>query len=112
MTSVHIECTQCGSEDYQLLDPKTGEVQCRYCRKRWIVLELVQKTQTEKYLIEQAKQPRVIMDNTTETDKQLMGMISGVLGLGGCVKRIFSLVIGLIILVVLIIVAVTFFKNM
>ena len=94
MTKVDIECVQCGSNEYQLLDPKTGEVLCPYCRNRWIVLELVRKTETEKFLAEQAKQPRVIMDNTTETDKKLMDMFLGIGkgALGGLINRVLSII--------------------
>jgi uncharacterized Zn finger protein (UPF0148 family) len=77
MATVEVQCSQCGSGEYQLLDAKTGEVICRYCRNKWVVPELVVKSETEKFLEQQAKQPRVIQDNSTETDRQLMEMVSG-----------------------------------
>jgi uncharacterized Zn finger protein (UPF0148 family) len=81
MAAIEVSCSQCGSGEYRLIDARTGEVMCLYCRNRWIIPELVQKTETEKYLIEQAKQPRVTYDNTSETDKQLMSAVSGLAGI-------------------------------
>jgi uncharacterized Zn finger protein (UPF0148 family) len=80
MTAIEISCSQCGSNEYRLVNARTGEVVCQYCRNQWIVPELVQKSETEKFLEQQAQQPRVIYDNTTETDKQLMGMITSLAG--------------------------------
>lgn len=84
MATVDVQCSQCGSGEYQLLDAKTGEVVCRYCRNKWIVPELVVKSETEKFLEEQAKQPRIIQDNSTETDKQLMEIVSSLTRASGC----------------------------
>ncbi|MDR1796472.1 MAG: hypothetical protein LBR44_03360 [Clostridiales Family XIII bacterium] len=83
---IDIKCDQCGADEYQLLDPKTGEVRCAYCRNRWIVPELIVKTETEKFLEEQSKRPVVVQDNSTETDQELMRMVSGLAagGLAGC----------------------------
>ena len=106
MAATKIECSQCGSHDYQLLDSSTGEVMCPFCRSHWTVPSLIQKTETEKFLELQSQQPRVVSDNTTETDKQLMSMLSGVFNLGGCLKRITSIVAGIIAIVVLVIVAI------
>jgi len=82
MAQTEITCSKCGSGEYQLLNAQTGEVTCRYCHNQWIVSALIRKTETEKFLEEQAKQPRIIQDNTTETDKQLMDMVSGLAGAG------------------------------
>jgi uncharacterized Zn finger protein (UPF0148 family) len=76
MSAIEVSCSQCGSGEYQLVNARTGEVSCRYCRNQWIVPELAQKTETEKFLERQAQQPRVTYDNSSETDKQLMGMIT------------------------------------
>ena len=82
-------CSRCGAEEYRLLDPKTGEVVCSYCRNRWIMPALIHQTETEKFLAEQAKQPRIIADNTTETDKQLMDAVTSVarVATGGFLSR-------------------------
>ena len=99
-----------------MLNPKTGEVQCPYCRKRWIVPALIQKSETEKYLEEQSKQPRVIVDNTTETDKQLMNMLSGLVGfpnaVGNAVRRIATAAIGCLFVVIIIILAIVFIPQL
>jgi hypothetical protein len=52
-----------------------------YCRNQWIVPALAHKSETEKYLVEQAKQPRVILDNSSETDRQMMNAVSGLTSL-------------------------------
>ncbi|MDR2036139.1 MAG: hypothetical protein LBP91_05680 [Coriobacteriales bacterium] len=104
MSAIETKCARCGSEEYRLLDAKTGEVRCLFCQNRWIIPELVQKNATEKFLEEQAKRPQVIIDNTTETDRQLMDMLGGIFGAAtsGCVSRtIKTVVIGLVILLIL-----------
>jgi hypothetical protein len=78
-----VSCSQCGSGEYQLVDEHTGEIVCCYCRNRWVVQELAKKTETEKFLEKQAKQPRVIQVNTTETDEKLMGMLTSIAGSSG-----------------------------
>ncbi|MDR0349984.1 MAG: hypothetical protein LBH64_00330 [Coriobacteriales bacterium] len=88
MTAIEVSCSRCGGEEYRLIDASTGEVVCLYCRNRWIIPELIQKTETEKYLVEQAKQPRITYDNTTETDKQLMDVVSGLAGTSGLLSSI------------------------
>lgn len=88
MTSVEIECSQCGSGEYRLLDARTGEVACPYCRNRWIVPELIYKNETEKFLAEQAKRPKVIVNNTTETDRQLMQTLLGILNLPQAISNL------------------------
>ena len=82
MAKTEIRCTKCGSLEYKLLDAKSGEVACRFCRNQWIEPALKRMSETEKFLEEQAKQPRVIYDNTTETDEKLMNMIGGLAGGG------------------------------
>ncbi|MDR1013412.1 MAG: hypothetical protein LBL86_00290 [Coriobacteriales bacterium] len=82
MTAIEVSCSQCGANEYRLVDERTGEVACQYCRSQWVVPELARKTETEKFLEQQAQQPRVIHDNTTETDRQLMGMIASLAGGG------------------------------
>jgi t-SNARE complex subunit (syntaxin) len=81
-----------------------------FCQNRWIISELIQKTETEKFLEEQAKRPQVVVDTTTETDRQLMDMIGGVFGAvtGGCMNRAIRLIALLIILVIVVIIGVTF----
>ena len=96
MTNVHIECSQCGSDDYKLMDPKTGEVQCPFCRKRWIVVELIQKTETEKLLTEQTNQP--------------MSEPPGLPQLGGCAKAAIGVLIGFVVLVLIIIIGLMVFR--
>jgi len=109
MEAIEIGCRKCGSEDFQLLDAKTGEVRCGYCRNRWIEPSLIQRTETEKFLAEQAKRPQVNVDNTTETDKQLMDIITKVAGAatGGCARTVSRFVV--IALVIIVIIAVLFF---
>jgi uncharacterized Zn finger protein (UPF0148 family) len=76
--AIEVSCSQCGAGEYRLVDPRTGEVACHYCRNQWIVPELAQKSETEKFLEEQAKQPRIIQDNSSKTDQQLMEMVTSV----------------------------------
>ncbi|MDR2105984.1 MAG: hypothetical protein LBP24_01080 [Coriobacteriales bacterium] len=76
MTAIEVSCSQCGSGEYRLVDARTGEVTCAYCRNQWIVPELAQKSETEKFLEQQAKQPRIIQDNSTETDRQIMNVVA------------------------------------
>jgi ribosomal protein L37AE/L43A len=76
--SIHdVQCPVCHGEDYLVSDQKTGLLRCNYCRNTWIDEHFIKLTDTERYLIEQAKQPRVVVDNTTETDQQLMKMLTG-----------------------------------
>ncbi|MDR1082439.1 MAG: hypothetical protein LBL27_01045 [Coriobacteriales bacterium] len=114
MAGIEVSCSQCGAGEYRLLDARTGEVACLYCRNQWIIPELVQKSETEKYLEEQAKQPRVTHDNTTETDKQLMDVVSGLVGAAGLgflrsasrmLARFLKAIILIIVLVAIIVVA-------
>jgi uncharacterized Zn finger protein (UPF0148 family) len=106
MPKIEITCSRCGAGEYQLLDTRTGEVICHYCRSQWIVPELQQKSQTEKFLEEQAKQPRIIRDNTTETDQKLMEMVTGLVSKGplgavnGFIRKIIFVVALIIILFV------------
>jgi len=111
MEAIELGCKRCGSEDFELLDAKTGEVICRYCRNRWIEPSLIQRTETEKFLAEQAKRPQVVIDNTTETDKQIMDLITKAAGVatGGCAQRVIRLVT--IVLVVIVIIAIMFFLG-
>jgi hypothetical protein len=119
MTAIEISCSQCGAEEYQLLNASTGEVVCLYFRNRWIIPELIQKTETEKYLVEQAKQPRVTYENRTETDEQLMDIVSGLVGasgilhaIGRALTRFFKVILAIIIVVIVVLiifVAVRFF---
>ena len=101
--AIETGCKKCGSEDYQLLDARTGEVLCSYCRNRWVEPLFIQKTETERFLEEQAKRPQVILDNTTETDQQLMDMVSKAAGVatGGCVNRVARLIIVVVAVIIL-----------
>lgn len=110
MSSPGIECSQCGSHEYELLSTKTGEVRCPYCRYMWTVPELIQKTETEKFIEQQAKQPRVVIDNTSETDEKLMDFLSGIFNMGGCLSQVRSIVMGIIALVLIIIIAIVLFN--
>jgi len=103
MQAIEIGCSKCGSEDFRLLDQKTGEVICQHCRNRWIEPALIKKTETEKLIEEQAKRPRVVIDNTTETDKQLMDMISKVAGAatGGCARKASRVVVAVVVVVII-----------
>ena len=66
MTQKTIECSGCGAEDYKLLNPTTGEVECRFCRRKWTVPELVQKSETDRFLESQGLQPQNVQGNATE----------------------------------------------
>jgi uncharacterized Zn finger protein (UPF0148 family) len=109
MSAIEVSCSQCGSGEYRLADERTGEVVCEYCRNRWIVPALIKKSETEKFLEQQSQQPRVIRDNTSETDKQLMGMVSSLAGLatGGLfaglrrVLKAAAIVVGLALLTII-----------
>ncbi|MDR2714397.1 MAG: hypothetical protein LBB42_02570 [Coriobacteriales bacterium] len=103
MAATNISCSKCGSSDYKLLDAKTGQVMCNFCRNNWIVEELKTVTETEKFLEEQAKQPRIIMDNTTDTEKKVMDMVTSVAG-GGCLRSITGIIRMILIAVVVIVV--------
>jgi len=110
MQAIELGCKKCGSEDFELLDAKTGEVLCNYCRNRWIEPSLIRQTETEKFLAEQAKRPQVVVDNTTETDKQLMDMITKAAGIsaGGCLKKIAKFAFIALIIAIVITVLVVF----
>ena len=103
MPQVDVRCSQCRSGEYELLDDRTGEVICRYCRNKWVVPELIHKTETEKFLEEQAKRPRIVMDNSTETDKQLMDMFGKVLNFNPMrsFSNIFRIAITVIVIIVI-----------
>jgi len=81
--SIEIGCSKCGSEDFQLLDPKTGEMLCKYCRNRWVEPSLIQKTETE---IEPVKHYHVIVDNNAEANRQFNERTSKIASfvVGGC----------------------------
>ncbi|MCL1847328.1 MAG: hypothetical protein FWF91_05115 [Coriobacteriia bacterium] len=114
MPQIDIHCSQCRSGEYELLDAKTGEVVCRFCRNKWIVPELIQKSETEKFLEEQAKQPRVIYDNTTETDKQLMDLFGKMLNFNPLrsISRFFRNLIGFAVAVVVLFVVALFIMRL
>jgi len=42
MPQVYIECSRCKSTDYRVINERTGEVMCSYCRNKWIVRALAQ----------------------------------------------------------------------
>jgi len=56
MTTIRIECAQCGSDEYQVLDAQTGLVMCPYCRSQWIVPALVPSAPIPQYVVIQAQQ--------------------------------------------------------
>ncbi|MDR2108193.1 MAG: TFIIB-type zinc ribbon-containing protein [Coriobacteriales bacterium] len=72
-----LSCPKCHSEEFSVEDTRTGQLRCAYCRNRWIDERFIQKTETERFLEQQAKQPRIVLDNTTETDRQLMQALGG-----------------------------------
>ncbi|MDR0346764.1 MAG: hypothetical protein LBH56_00085 [Coriobacteriales bacterium] len=115
MAAIEVSCSQCGSGEYRLVDERTGEVVCQYCRNQWVVPELARKSETEKFLEQQAQQPRVIYDNTAETDRQLMGAVSGIAGilsgrfLAG-LRRILRMVLLIAVIVLLIIIAIFVYR--
>ena len=113
MPQVEVSCSKCGSGEYRLIDARSGEVVCPYCRNQYIVPELVQKTETERFLEEQAKQPRVIMDNTSETDEKLMNMVAGLAGANPvkAIGRMLRTVITAIIVIVFLLVVVLFANS-
>jgi uncharacterized Zn finger protein (UPF0148 family) len=78
MAAIEVSCSQCGAGEYQLVDARTGKVACLYCRNQWVVPELAQKSETEKFQEAQAKRPQVTVDNTTQTDRALMEMVTSV----------------------------------
>jgi uncharacterized Zn finger protein (UPF0148 family) len=90
MAAIEISCSQCGSNEYRLIDERTGEIACLYCRGQWVVPELARKSETEKFLDQQAQQPRVTYDNTTETDQQLMSMITSMVSGGNLLRGAFA----------------------
>jgi uncharacterized Zn finger protein (UPF0148 family) len=112
VAAIEVSCSQCGAGEYQLVDSRTGEVVCHYCRNQWIVPELAQKSETEKFLEEQAKQPRIIQDNSTETDRRLIGMLgsmaSGTLLAG--LRRIGRTILITVILIVALIVGLIVYR--
>jgi uncharacterized Zn finger protein (UPF0148 family) len=110
VTAIEVSCSQCGSGEYRLVNAQTGEVVCEYCRNQWVVPELAQKSETEKFLERQAQQPRVVRDNTTETDKQLMNAIGGLAsmatggflaGLRRALRTVATVVILLIVILII-----------
>jgi uncharacterized Zn finger protein (UPF0148 family) len=120
MAAIEISCLQCGSNEYRVVDERTGEVACQYCRSQWIVPELARKSETEKFMEQQAQQPRVTYDNTTETDKQLMEVITSVASvasggfLAGCratLSRIARTLVIVAVTVVVILVAILLYRQ-
>ena len=111
MSAIEIGCKKCGSEDFSLVNPSTGEMLCSFCRNRWIEPSLIQRTETEKFLAEQAKRPQVVIDNTTETDKQLMDMASKAFGMatGGCARRATGIIV-IVLVVIALIIGMVFFS--
>jgi uncharacterized membrane protein len=97
-------------------DAQKGLLRCDYCRNLWVDERFVQLSETERFLREQAKQPKVILDNTTETDRQLMSALGGLISIGSVgasigrtLKTVLMVVIALIVLVVIIVFAVTIY---
>lgn len=120
MAAIEVSCSQCGSGEYRLVDARTGEVLCQYCRNQWIVPELAQKTETEKYLEEQAKRPQVTYDNTSETDKQLMDALSGIANIssrgflrsaGRAFSRLIRAIVVVVVLVIIVLVVITLLRT-
>jgi ribosomal protein L37AE/L43A len=72
-------CPTCHAEQFRLIDESRGQLRCEYCRNTWIDLRFKKVSSTERFLQEQAKQPRITFDNTTETDKQLLSLFTGLL---------------------------------
>jgi len=76
--SIDVECPCCHSESYQLIDQGTGLLRCDYCRNTWIDQHFIRLSETERFLREQAAQPKVVYDNSSQTDEQLMQMVTGI----------------------------------
>ena len=106
MKAIEIGCKKCGSGEFLLLDPKTGDMLCKYCRNRWVEPSLIQRTEAEIFRAEQANRPQVNEDNLIVIDKQQMDKMSKVSKVvtRGClpVVIIFTAVV-LILLLILII---------
>ncbi|MDR2197670.1 MAG: hypothetical protein LBO07_06890 [Coriobacteriales bacterium] len=100
-----VTCPSCHADDFTVIDESTGLLRCSFCRNAWIDEHFVKLTETERYLREQAKQPRVITDNSTETDRQLLQAVSGLSGfmtqVGAVFRRALS---GCVVVAVLLIV--------
>jgi uncharacterized Zn finger protein (UPF0148 family) len=117
--AIEVTCSQCGAGEYQVVDVRTGEVMCKYCRNKWIVPALAHKTETEKYLAEQAKRPRVLYDNTPETEKQMMTVVSGLSrllnfnplrSLGWALRRLFRKILFVIAVAIVALAAFVLFR--
>ncbi|MDR1421839.1 MAG: hypothetical protein LBI64_03120 [Coriobacteriales bacterium] len=113
-----VTCPSCHGEDYVVLDEQVGLLRCRYCRNTWIDERFIKLSETERYLREQAKQPRVLVDNSSETDRALMGTIMGAGGLFGrlgmigqrALRGCLAATVGMVALIVLLI-ALQFFGR-
>ena len=111
MPAIEINCSQCGSEEYRIVDSRTGEVACNYCRNRWIIPELAQKSETEKFLEKQAERPQVIQDNSSETDRQLLNIFSSLFSgqIFAHLSRIARTILFIVAIIAVVIIAVLVF---
>ena len=100
-------CPRCHSEQFAVANANNGLLRCAFCRNLWIDERFIHKTETLKFLEEQAKQPRIVMDNSTETDRQMISAFSRLLGLGsspggflrGCLNTFTRTIIALVVAV-------------
>jgi ribosomal protein L37AE/L43A len=95
-------CPRCRADAYTVEDTSTGLLRCTYCRNTWVDTAFRQISETQAYLEEQAKRPRVIIDNTTETDEKLMEAVSSAATghIPGIAKTIIGIVIAVMIMIV------------
>ena len=104
MSQIEATCSKCGSGEYELLDAKTGEVACPYCHNMWIIPELRSQPEVPD------RQPAAVFNQQTETDRQLMSLLSGLINLNPLrtVSKAISVVV-IVIAAFTIVMAVLFF---
>jgi DNA-directed RNA polymerase subunit RPC12/RpoP len=69
MSQVDVECVQCGSNEYRIVDERIGEVMCPYCRNKWIVPAIAQRTTELPIIITVTKDIReTIINKTSDSD--------------------------------------------
>ena len=104
-----VYCPVCHGESFCVEDPKTGLLRCNFCRNQWLDLHFQKVTETERYLQEQSKQPRIVYENSSETDQQLLKALFGLSGCVGKIGRIVKGVVSILVLLLILFLVLTFF---
>jgi len=57
MAQLEIDCPKCRSGEYILVNERTGEVRCPFCRNQWVVMELSSNRNNTSTVIRQITLP-------------------------------------------------------